>query len=182
MHKDEDIRERRQRRQRQTAEVFTPPELVEQILSKLPQEVWKEGKTFCDPACGNGNFLIAVLRRKIKRGHKSLDALKCVFGVDIKKDNIHECRVRLLKEVSLHEEITGEHVKAVMVNVVYLSSTKKPKGSLQYHFGFHSSGINQRNVREWLENIKKGLFNEEHLPVESDKSDPSMNIDICPPS
>jgi len=59
------IEERRSERKKQTAEVFTPPKLVSDMLDKLPDTVWEDGKTFCDPACGDGNFLIQVLWRKI---------------------------------------------------------------------------------------------------------------------
>ena len=50
--------ETRKARQKQTAEIFTPDYLVNEMLDQLPKTVWEENKTFCDPACGNGQFLI----------------------------------------------------------------------------------------------------------------------------
>jgi type I restriction-modification system DNA methylase subunit len=79
-------------------EVFTPIELVENMLDRLPLELWADpSKTFCDPSCGNGNFLVAVLKRKLKAKHTVRQALSSVYGVDIMLDNVEECRERLLK-------------------------------------------------------------------------------------
>ena len=81
-------------RKKNFGEVFTPAPLVEEMLDKLPEEAWEDGKTFCDPAAGNGNFLVAVLQRKINKGHTKLNT---VYGVDIMEDNIKECIERLNK-------------------------------------------------------------------------------------
>lgn len=45
-------------------EVFTPPVLINEMLDQLPNEIWSDKtKTFFDPASGNGNFHIQVLKR-----------------------------------------------------------------------------------------------------------------------
>ena len=75
-------------------EVFTPTELVLEILDQLPDAVWQPGKTYLDPTCGNGQFLATVLIIKLAHGHP--DALKTVYGVDIMQDNVDECRRRLI--------------------------------------------------------------------------------------
>lgn len=86
-------------RQAELGEVFTPTNLVLDMLKKLPKGkvngVWVEGKTFLDPACGNGQFLAVILIMKKQLGHKN--PLDTVFGVDIMQDNVDECRARLLK-------------------------------------------------------------------------------------
>jgi len=85
-------------RQAELGEVFTPTSLVIEMLKKLPKGkdgVWQEGKTFLDPACGNGQFLAVVLIIKMQMGHKN--PLETIFGVDIMEDNVKECRERLLK-------------------------------------------------------------------------------------
>ncbi|MFA5024066.1 MAG: N-6 DNA methylase [Patescibacteria group bacterium] len=86
-----------QERQKELGEVFTPTELVLDILKKLPtgkDGVWQEGKTFLDPACGNGQFLVAILIIKIQLGHEN--PLESIYGVDIMLDNVKQCRGRLL--------------------------------------------------------------------------------------
>jgi len=60
---------RTKERIKRTAEIFTPAFLVNEILDKLTEygpEIWNEEKTFLDPACGNGNFLIEILKRKLE--------------------------------------------------------------------------------------------------------------------
>ena len=141
--------EKRKTRVKKTAEVFTPDFLVKEMVDKLPKEVWKKDKTFCDPACGDGNFLIEILSRKIKKGHNPLEALKTIFGADIMSDNIAECRHRLLKEVQKHEPITVDHVKAVMKNIVWVNPKKFPNGSLDYDFSF-SNSIKDKDAEKWL--------------------------------
>lgn len=79
---------------KESGEVFTPPELVIEILKQLPDQVWHEGKTYLDPTAGDGNFLAAVLIIKMELGHKN--PLSTIYGVDIMQDNVDECRQRLL--------------------------------------------------------------------------------------
>jgi hypothetical protein len=109
----------------QTGEVFTPLALVDEILDKLPKDVWNPLKTFCDPACGDGNFLVRVLQRKIDTGSTPTQALSHTYGVDIMPDNVKECKRRLLN-------ITGDTVyrrRIVNRNIVCADS-------LKYHFKF----------------------------------------------
>jgi hypothetical protein len=155
--------ERRKKEQKQTAEVFTPDSLVNEMLDKLPEESWKERKTFIDPACGNGNFLVHILNRKLKRGHDSVGALKSIYGLDIEQSNIFECRLRLLKIVSLQEELTEEHLKAVTINIKYLNSKKWPNGSLDYDMEFRNNA-NLQTIKEWLEDIKKNGLDHVAIP------------------
>lgn len=84
-------------RKKSFGEVFTPPELVSEMLDKLPQnELLDPTKTVGDiTGCGNGNFLIEVLDRRLKAGVTHKDALKTIYGIDIMEDNIAECKDRL---------------------------------------------------------------------------------------
>ena len=160
---------KREARAKQTAEVFTPPRLVKQMLDKLPKEVWRKGKTFIDPACGNGNFLVAVLWRKISRNHKILDALQSIYGVDIMRDNIQECRLRLLKLVSIYEPINEQHIRAVFTNIVFVDPSKHTGGSLDYDYAFNGSNIKQENIDRWIGWVENGKLSEVDLPVDDEK-------------
>jgi len=166
---------RREKRKKQTAEVFTPSTLVKKMLDKIPDEVWQENKTFIDPACGNGNFLVEILERKLKKGHDSVKALQSIYGVDIKRDNIRECRLRLLKVISLSESITKDHIRAVFRNIAFLNQKKYPKGSLQYDFSF-SNCPNERNIDEWYDKINNGELDLVDLPVPEEELDAPPDI------
>jgi len=85
---------------KELGEVFTPIPLVEKMLDLVDQNEWSDpDKTFFDPACGNGNFLVAALKKKIDSGVEPIDSLRAIYGVDIMKDNILDCRKRLLLTV-----------------------------------------------------------------------------------
>ena len=50
-------------------EVFTPPWLVEAMLDLVNGETERVDSRFLEPACGSGNFLVPILRRKLAAAH-----------------------------------------------------------------------------------------------------------------
>jgi hypothetical protein len=92
--------ERDKLRIKQTAEVFTPTPLVQEILDKLEEEdptLFSDStRLFLDNSCGDGQFLSEVIIRKIERSGCTLEqALLTTYGVDLMEDNVIECRSRL---------------------------------------------------------------------------------------
>lgn len=80
-----------------TGEIFTPTDLVQEILDNLPADIFQNSKkTFLDPACGDGQFLGEVLIRKLENGIDFETALRTIYGIDIMEDNVDLCRERLL--------------------------------------------------------------------------------------
>ena len=79
-----------------TAEIFTPTDLVIDMLQKTDLDCFLPGKTILDPACGDGQFLCAIKWIKILI-HKmtEFDALQDIYGVDIMRDNVDLCKKRL---------------------------------------------------------------------------------------
>jgi hypothetical protein len=89
--------ERDKLRVKATGEVFTPTELVREILEQIPIEQFQDpSKTFLDNSCGDGQFLGEVLIRKMENGSTFEQALSTIYGVDLMQDNVDECRKRLL--------------------------------------------------------------------------------------
>lgn len=91
------IEEERKARRKQTGEDFTPSPLVNEILDKFPNDVWKDPtKTWLDPTAGNGNFLVEIKTRLLAEGHSEQHILNnMIFGVDLMPDNCEEMIVRL---------------------------------------------------------------------------------------
>lgn len=92
--------ERDKLRIKQTAEIFTPTLLVQEMLDKLeeqdPMLFLDHNKVFLDNSCGDGQFLSEIVIRKIERSGCSLEqALSTIYGVELMDDNIIECRKRL---------------------------------------------------------------------------------------
>lgn len=96
------------RRVEDHGEVFTPPWLVEAMLDLVKDETERIDSRFLEPACGNGNFLVPIVRRKLaavhlkyaasefERRHYALLALMCVYGIELLADNVEECRANIL--------------------------------------------------------------------------------------
>lgn len=78
-------------------EVYTPKKLVKKVLNNIEDEFWNKGKIFFEPSCGNGNFLIEILIKKVKISNDILLSLSEIYGVDILYDNVLEARKRMLK-------------------------------------------------------------------------------------
>jgi hypothetical protein len=102
-------------------EVFTPPWLVEAMLDLVKGETERIDSRFLEPACGSGNFLVQILRRKLaavelkygrsdfERRHYALLALMCIYGIELLPDNIAECRANLLEIVAEYLSVDASH-------------------------------------------------------------------------
>ncbi len=89
-------------------EVLTGEREVKAMLDLVRQETERIDSRFLEPACGDGNFLVEILARKLaivkKRYRKgqsdyernALVALGSLYGIDILADNAKKCRQRLL--------------------------------------------------------------------------------------
>lgn len=90
-------------------EVFTPTWLVEAMIALVKGEAERIDSRFLEPACGDGNFLVPVLQRKLaavelkfsksnfEKQHYALLAVMCTYGIEILADNITDCRANMLK-------------------------------------------------------------------------------------
>lgn len=79
-----------------TAEIFTPTDLVIKMIRKGGADKFAPKKTVLDPACGDGQFLVAVKWVKVLFHKMSEeDALNDIYGVDIMRDNVDLCKKRL---------------------------------------------------------------------------------------
>lgn len=90
-------------------EVFTPPSMVEAMINLVKDETDRIDSRFLEPACGSGNFLVQIFRRKLaavqfkysysdfEKRHYALLALMCLYGIELLADNILECRENMLE-------------------------------------------------------------------------------------
>lgn len=94
-------------RVRKHGEVFTNQREVNAMLDMIDAEALSIDSTFFEPACGTGNFLAEIQRRKLETvfrlaprnqadgEHLAMQAIASIYGVDIQKDNVLEARERL---------------------------------------------------------------------------------------
>ena len=90
-------------------EVFTPEWLVDAMLDLVKDETERLDARFLEPACGSGNFLTKILKRKLAtveikysrsefdRNHYAVLSLMCIYGIELLDDNIVECKANLLE-------------------------------------------------------------------------------------
>ena len=117
---------------KQRGEVFTPTHLVNEILKKLPIKLFKDkSKTFLDNSCGNGQFLFAVLQRKIRNGISHEQALQTLYGVELDVNNAEECRKRLLMGSK------SRKLRAIVDHNIISANTLSPNGKKWSRVGFY---------------------------------------------
>jgi hypothetical protein len=83
--------------------------MVEAMLDLVKAETERIESRFLEPACGSGNFLVPVMKRKLaaveikygksdfERRHHALLGLMCIYGIELLADNVVECRENLLE-------------------------------------------------------------------------------------
>ena len=105
-------------------EVFTPEWLVDAMVDLVKDESERLDSRFLEPACGSGNFLTKILKRKLAtvelkytksefdRQHYAVLSLMCIYGIELLEDNIAECKNNLL-------EIYAEYLNLNKVDSLY---------------------------------------------------------------
>ena len=94
-------------RAKKFGEVYTSEREVNDMLNLVYDETIRIDARFLEPACGDGNFLIKILEKKlhiIGKKYKnsqveyerySVQAISSLYGIDILEDNVINCRKRL---------------------------------------------------------------------------------------
>lgn len=83
-------------RKNELGEVYTPPRIVKEMIDQIPNKFWSDPtKNTFEPTCGNGNFLVGIIDKKLACGQTLLEALANTYGADIMLDNVQESRERL---------------------------------------------------------------------------------------
>lgn len=107
------------------------------MLELVSGEAERIDARFLEPACGSGNFLLPILRRKLasvearygrsgfEKRHYALLALMSLYGIEFLEDNVEECRENLLQVftqylgVDREDEFYGAAIKVLELNVVH---------------------------------------------------------------
>jgi hypothetical protein len=97
------------------------------MLGLVKGETERIDSRFLEPACGSGNFLVPVLKRKLaavaakfgksdfERRHYALLAVMCSYGIELLADNIVECRANML-------EVFADYLNLDETHEVYLAA------------------------------------------------------------
>lgn len=106
-------------------EVYTGEREVNAMLDLVRAETERIESRFLEPACGNGNFMVAILRRKLRMAttrygrdkgewaERAVQAVSSVYGIDILADNVEASRQRLFAlfaEAARQAHVSDERV------------------------------------------------------------------------
>jgi hypothetical protein len=112
-------------------EVFTPQWVVNDMLDLLPADVWEAEKTFLEPACGEGAFLIEIYRRKLQNikvtaqsewQWQAAIATSAIYGIELLEDNAQQCVENLIRVFSdfYHAKYPDTRDEAFCKTVLFL--------------------------------------------------------------
>ena len=157
-------------------EVFTPMWLVEAMLDLVKDESERINSRFLEPACGSGNFLTHILKRKLAavelkygksefdRRHYALLGLMCIYGIELLTDNIEECHANLLEifaqylDIDESDEVYRAASYVLSQNIVHgdaLSMQTNGKKPISFaEWGYLGKGKYQR--RDFLFDVLTG--------------------------
>lgn len=112
-------------------EVFTAEREVKNMIGLVPLEADRIESRFLEPACGTGNFLIEIYKRKLSNVEKkykksqtdfekySFLSTSSIYGIDLMEDNIKECKNRLLNEfVSVYRNVFKKKCNEDFIKVI----------------------------------------------------------------
>ena len=98
------------------------------MLDLVKPETERIDSRFLEPACGSGNFIVQILKRKLaavelkfgksdfERQHYALLGLMCIYGIELLADNISECRANVL-------EVFADYLKLDETDDLYRAAT-----------------------------------------------------------
>lgn len=138
-------------RVQQHGEVFTNEREVNAMLDLVKHETQRIDSRFLEPACGDGNFLAEILRRKLQvcRSFVEQDkstqleyeknavlAVSCIYGIELLPDNALTCRERLYHIFAAdYRALYADRVKSECLDCIRYLLTKNIiiGNALTYH-------------------------------------------------
>lgn len=163
-------------RVKELAEVFTAQREVNDMLDLMTPYFTEITSTFFEPACGNGNFLVSILERKLQLikdniVYQTALALTTIYGVDISQENIDEAKTRLFQIAKNYIEFNGltlskqeEHtlLKILDTNILLGNTIDHPENII------FTSYIPDNITKMWtLKTFRLSeMLNNNHTPIE----------------
>ena len=117
-------------RVRKYGEVFTPQHIVNKMCDMLEKEspdCWEIRKTFLEPACGDGVFVLEILRRKFERCKRRSDytaALASVWAMDIQEKNVDATILNVIELCRRYIQPSKAELEIIRGHVIQCDSLK----------------------------------------------------------
>ena len=155
------------------------------MLDLVKPETMRIESRFLEPACGDGNFLAEVLRRKliIVKDRYAADfecyallAISTLYGIDILQDNVRACRERLLRQIDGCTSAYRNTIRCIVsLNIVWgntltlKTSDRKQTLITLPEWSLEKNGMIQRRdhtLSSLLSDSNQTEFLENHKPIE----------------
>lgn len=169
---------RTKHRVRNIGEVFTAKREVKAMLDLVGSDIASPQKTILEPACGNGNFLMEILARRLNyiadKAYKRkgdyerniLVAISNMYGIDIMDDNVDDCKQRLYAEIMNQYNLTRNtenpsksfvgSVKEILATNIILGDSQNGKRYVNFiKYTITSNGVVRRSQYN-LERLELG--------------------------
>ena len=153
----------KEKERRELGEVFTPRSLINEMLDKLPKEVFsnKELRWF-DPAVGIGNFMIEIYWRLMDGlkdeiidfdERKSHIISKMLYMSELNEDNIKECKRIFREEINIYEGDTLQMSNEDKFDII-VGNPPYNKGGIR---SFTGKQLGDKNETIWPLFVKKSF-------------------------
>ena len=125
--------ERQRDRVRKYGEVFTPQWLVDEMCDMLEAEspgCYRPETTFLEPTCGDGVFVLEILRRKFTNCRKRSDytaAIESVWAMELQSDNVEKTIANVTALCREHFTPTRAELQTINDHVIQCDSLKVMK-------------------------------------------------------
>ena len=115
-----DKRKARRKGANGTQEFFSPYSIVKKMCDKISDEDWQDpSKTFLEPCCGQGQFVIYIIWNRIQHGIDWRTALETLYCVELMQDNVYETHGRIIK---LFDALDIDYDEDVAMNIMLRNS------------------------------------------------------------
>lgn len=110
--------------------MFTPERIVKDMCDMLEHEnenAFDISSTFLEPTCGDGSFVIEILKRKFEKCKSKNDytqAIKSVYGMEIQADNVNKTIERVIKLCCDYFRPTKEQIALIQDHIIQCDSLK----------------------------------------------------------
>lgn len=109
-------------------EVFTNEREVKAMCDLIPHDIWdKIDSTFLEPRCGEGAFVLEILKRKFANCKKRKDyaiALSSVYGMELQADNVQICIENIINLCSEYFKPTKQEIELINNHIIQADSLK----------------------------------------------------------
>lgn len=116
-------------------EVFTAEREVKAMCDLIPEEIWQNiDSTFLEPCCGNGNFIVEILARKLKLCNTAEEvyrAYNSIWGIDIQLDNCVETMQRMIEMCPEYADKTKLPLNIIRGNSLEIMEQMREKKDLE---------------------------------------------------